>query len=58
MPAPNKASVYPEMLAARAAGRSSPVNATTQDVLARLQQAGIEIDRSLRVSTPKPKDSP
>ena len=42
MPAPNKASVYPEMLAARAAGMSEPVNAKTRDVLTRLKSAGIE----------------
>ncbi|MEN6574942.1 MAG: hypothetical protein ABFD90_01270 [Phycisphaerales bacterium] len=40
MPAPNKASVYPEMLATRAAGL---VNPATRDVLARLHQAGIEV---------------
>ncbi len=40
MPAPNKASVYPEKLATRAAGL---VNPATRDVLARLEQAGIEI---------------
>ena len=43
MPAPNKASVYPEKLAARAAGRPESVNPTTQDVLARLRQAGVEV---------------
>lgn len=43
MPAPNKASVYPEMLAARAGGKSSLVNGTTQDVLAKLKQAGVEV---------------
>jgi hypothetical protein len=43
MPSPNKASVYPEKLAARAAGMATPVNPTTRDVLARLKQAGIEV---------------
>lgn len=43
MPAPNKASVYPERLAARAAGTSEPVNAKTRDVLARLKDAGVEM---------------
>ena len=43
MPAPNKASIYPEMLAARAAGLSAPVNPTTRDVLAKLKGAGVEI---------------
>jgi hypothetical protein len=40
MPAPNKSSVYPQMLATRA---SSTVNLTTREALARLQQAGVEI---------------
>ncbi len=43
MPAPNKASIYPEMLAARAAGVSGSVNAKTRDVLATLQEAGVEV---------------
>lgn len=43
MPAPNKASVYPEMLAARAAGASEPVNAKTRDILAKLKKSGVEI---------------
>jgi len=43
MPAPNKASVYPEMLAARAASIAGPVNPTTREVLARLEHAGIEV---------------
>ena len=43
MPAPNKASIYPEMLAARASDTSEPVNPKTRDVLAKLKQAGVEI---------------
>ena len=43
MPAPNKASVYSEMLARRAGGEGGPVNTATRDVLARLRRAGIEI---------------
>ncbi|MEN6338266.1 MAG: hypothetical protein ABFE01_28760 [Phycisphaerales bacterium] len=42
MPAPNKASVYPEMLAARAA-RAESVNAGTLDVLAEVKNAGVEV---------------
>ncbi|NLH40783.1 MAG: hypothetical protein GX448_03000 [Planctomycetes bacterium] len=42
MPAPNKASVYPGMLAARAA-RVETVNAGTRDVLAELKAAGVEV---------------
>ena len=41
MPAPNKASIYPEMLAAGAAGVSEPVNAKTKDVLARLKSPAL-----------------
>lgn len=43
MPAPNKASIYPEMLAARAAGAPEPVNAKTRDVLTRLKESGVEV---------------
>ena len=43
MPAPNKASVYPEMLAPRATGVLEPVNAKTRDVLARLRESGVEV---------------
>ncbi len=43
MVAPNKASVYPERLAARAARKPESVNPTTRDVLARLKQDGIEV---------------
>ncbi|MCU0913251.1 MAG: hypothetical protein MUC88_01655 [Planctomycetes bacterium] len=43
MPAPNKASVYPELLCARAGAQSDPVNPTTREVLAELQQAGVEV---------------
>ncbi|MBN1509753.1 MAG: hypothetical protein JW955_23095 [Sedimentisphaerales bacterium] len=39
MPAPNKASIYPEMLVG---GASPPVNTKTKDVLARLRDAGVE----------------
>ncbi|MCX5646136.1 MAG: hypothetical protein NTZ17_15860 [Phycisphaerae bacterium] len=42
MPAPNKSSVYPEMLAARAE-TAAPVNPTTRAVLATLKQAGVEV---------------
>jgi hypothetical protein len=43
MPAPNKSSIYPEMLAIRADGCPNPVNPTTRRVLAALKQAGIEV---------------
>jgi len=42
MPAPNKASVYPAMLAARAA-RVEIVNAGTRGILAELTAAGVEV---------------
>jgi len=43
MPAPNKSSVYPEMLAVRANGSSNSVNPATREVLATLKQAGVEV---------------
>ena len=43
VPAPNKASVYPEMLTERAGEMIGPVNPETQSVLARLSAAGIEV---------------
>ena len=41
--APNKASVYPEMLAARAGAAGAPINPVTRDVLTELDQAGVEV---------------
>ena len=43
MPAPNKASVYPDKLAARAAQATGSVNATTGDILSKLKRAGVEV---------------
>ena len=43
MPAPNKSSIYPERLTARAGRTLDPVNPTTRTVLAALTQAGVEI---------------
>jgi hypothetical protein len=43
VPAPNKASVYPDMLTGHAADRDKPVNAKTIEVIRRLQQAGVEV---------------
>ncbi len=43
MPAPNKASIYPDRLSRRAAGTRVPVNAGTTDLLAKLKDAGIEV---------------
>lgn len=43
MPAPNKASVYPEMLTGRAGEQAGPINTATRDILAKLRQAGVEI---------------
>jgi len=40
MPAPNKASIYPEMLTA---GAAKPVNTKTRDVLTKLSESGVEI---------------
>jgi len=43
MPAPNKASVYPEKLAAHAGDQAEPVNVMTRDVLARLREVDVEV---------------
>ncbi len=43
MPVPNKASIYPEMLATRAASVPAPVSPATRDVLIKLIQAGVEV---------------
>jgi hypothetical protein len=42
MPAPNKSSIYPEMLTGRAKQASGSVNPTTQTLLAQLREAGVE----------------
>jgi len=43
MVAPNKASIYPDKLAARADETACPMNATTCDVLTKLRQADVEV---------------
>jgi hypothetical protein len=43
VPAPNKASVYPEMLTARALASGEPVNRHTREFLAQLEAAGVEV---------------
>jgi hypothetical protein len=43
MPAPNKASIYPEMLTRKVAGLSAAVDPTTRAVLAKLKEAGVEL---------------
>ncbi len=43
VPAPNKASVYPDMLTGRAPDRDKLVNAKTIELMHRLQQAGVEV---------------
>jgi hypothetical protein len=43
MPAPNKASVYPERLAVMEVRASEPVNVGTRALLARLKASGVEI---------------
>jgi len=43
MPAPNKASIYPDGLARRAGGRGASISAQTREVLARLRAAGVEV---------------
>jgi acetyltransferase AlgX (SGNH hydrolase-like protein) len=43
VPVPGKASVYPEMLASRAAGGSGPVNVRTVEVVEKLRESGVEV---------------
>jgi len=43
VPAPNKASVYPEMLCAGAGSAGRPVNPATRKILSELARAGIEV---------------
>ena len=43
VPAPNKASIYPEMLTRRAVGLKQPVNPKTIDILSKLRESGVEI---------------
>ena len=43
VPAPNKASVYPEMLCAGAGSAGRPVNPATRKTLSKLAQAGVEV---------------
>jgi hypothetical protein len=43
VPAPNKASVYPEMLTRRAEGSAQPVNPKTIDIISALRKSGVEI---------------
>jgi len=43
VPVPDKASVYPDMLASRASLIEHPVNSKTMGIIWRLQQAGVEV---------------
>ena len=43
VPAPNKVSIYPEMLTRQAAGSQQPVNPKTIDILSKLRESGVEI---------------
>ncbi len=43
VPAPNKASVYPEMLSARAGASGEPVSRSTRKLLEQLEAAGVEV---------------
>jgi hypothetical protein len=43
IPAPNKASVYPEMITRRALGRTAAVCPRTSSLLARLKTSGVEV---------------
>jgi len=43
VPAPNKASIYPEMLTSRAERSKQPVNPGTIEIISRLKESGVEI---------------
>lgn len=43
VPAPNKASIYPERLTRRAEGSQQPVNPKTIDILSKLRESGVEV---------------
>jgi len=43
VPAPNKASIYPDRLSKRAGATSAPVNPATQAILTKLKEADIEV---------------
>jgi hypothetical protein len=43
VPAPNKASIYPDILTGRATNNGKPVNSKTIEVIDRLRQAGVEV---------------
>jgi len=49
VPAPNKASIYPEMLTRRAEDSQQPVNPKTIDILSKLRESGVEIVDLFRV---------
>jgi hypothetical protein len=43
VPAPNKASIYPEMLTRRATGLQQPVNPKTIDIFSELRESGVDV---------------
>jgi hypothetical protein len=49
VPAPNKASIYPEMLTSRAEGSEQPVNPKTIEIISKLRESGVEIVDLFRV---------
>jgi hypothetical protein len=49
VPAPNKASIYPEMLTSRAGRSEQPVNPGTIEIIPRLRESGVEIVDLFRV---------
>jgi len=49
LPAPNKASIYPEMLTSRAEGSEQPVNPKTIEIISGLRESGVEIVDLFRV---------
>jgi hypothetical protein len=58
VPAPNKASIYPEMLTRQAEGLQQPVNPKTIDILAQLRESGVVVVDSFRLFAKARKNLP
>jgi hypothetical protein len=58
VPAPNKASIYPEMLTRRAVGLQQPVNPKTIDILSKLRESGVEVVDLFRLFAEARKSQP
>jgi hypothetical protein len=57
VPAPNKASIYPEMLTSRAEELEQPVNPKTIEIISKLRESGVEVVDLFKVFADARKDS-